>query len=269
MHIYALRSNNLRIYDSLNTINDRAKTPMADMIQHCKKILVILLTTFSMGISAGPEYVPEDPYIEINRASFYFNHMVFSLYVNPATKVYKLFPLPVRESVNNFIQNMRTVPYTINSLLQGKIEQTFRMGLRFLLNSTAGVFGLFDVAAEMGIPEKQESLGDTFYAWGWKESDYVVVPLIGPSTIRDAWGLLGDYFMGPPAYFPPDYWNPYYLTVLVNQNYRAQEVKDLVSIAGVNDYAFIRSGYLQHRYFELTGESMSGDDPEALGGPPD
>lgn len=222
-----------------------------------------------MSVNAGPEYVAEDPYIEINRASFYFNHLVFSLYVNPATKVYKLFPLPVRESVNNFIQNLRTVPYTINSFLQGKIEQTFRMGTRFLLNSTAGIFGLFDVAAEVGLLEKKETLGNTLYAWGWKDSNYFVIPLIGPSTIRDGWGLLGDYFMVPSAYFPPKYWNPYYITMLINQNYRAQEVKDLVSIAGVYDYAFIRSGFIQHRHYELTGETLGGEDPEALGGPPE
>lgn len=239
------------------------------MLHKFKKILALALTVISMNATAACEYVPEDPFIEVNRGIFYFNHMAFSLYVNPAAKVYNLFPLPVKESVNNFIQNLRAVPYTINSLLQGKVSQTFINGTRFLLNSTIGILGLFDVAAEVGLPEKKETLGDTFYAWGWKDSNYVVVPLIGPSTFRDAWGMLGDYFMVPSAYFPPDYWNPYYIMVLVNTNYRAKEVKDLVSIAGVNDYEFIRSGYIQNRHYELTGETLFGGSADELTGPPD
>lgn len=238
------------------------------MLQKFKLILAIMLTIVSTH-AYGVEYFAEDPYIEVNKGIFYFNHMVFALYVKPATRVYNQLPLPVKESVNNFIQNLRTVPYTINSVLQGKMGQALRNGTRLVINSTAGIFGLFDVAAEVGFPEKIETLGDTLYAWGWKESSYFVVPLIGPSTIRDAWGYLGDYFMVPSAYFPPDYWNPYYFAVLINTNYRAKDVQDLVSIAGVNDYDFVRSSYLQHRFYELTGATYFGTSGEELVGPPD
>lgn len=244
------------------------------MLKKLKQTLAIILLLASTSVFAECGYTctyrPEDPLFEPNRVTFYFNHVIFTLYVKPAAVLFDLLPLPVKESVNNFIQNIRMVPYTINSVLQGKIEQGAKNALRLAVNSTLGVGGLFDVAGELGLPEHWESLGNTFYAWGWKESSYLVVPLIGPSTIRDAWGLGGDYFLTPSAYFPPDWWNPYYILILVNTNYRAREVQNLVSIAGVNDYDFERSSYLQHRQYELTGEIPHLDDSGSdLSGPPD
>jgi phospholipid-binding lipoprotein MlaA len=244
------------------------------MLKKLKHSIAIILLLTSTSIFAECSYTctyrPEDPLFEINRTTFYLNHLIFTLYVKPAAAVFDKFPLPVKESVNNFIQNIRMVPYTINSFLQGKIEQTAQNALRLVINTTLGVGGLFDVAAEMGLPEHLETLGDTFYTWGWKESSYLVIPLIGPSTIRDAWGIGGDYFMAPSAYFPAEYWNPYYLMVLINTNYRAKEVRDLVSIAGVNDYDFVRSSYLQHREYELTGEVPHlGNEGSDMSGPPD
>lgn len=240
-------------------------------MQKCKYIIFIFLIAFNSNVHAyTQEYKPEDPLYELNRGIFYFNHALFTLYVKPATKVYNYFPEPVKESANNFIQNIRSVPYTINSILQGKMDLGLRNAARFVLNTTAGIFGLFDVAEQLGLAEAKETFGGTLYQWGWKESSYFVVPLIGPSTIRDTIGMGADYFLAPSAYFPAEYWNPYYLLMLVNTNYRAKEVHDLVSIAGVNDYDFIRSSFLQHRYYELTGEVMGGNDSDAeLSGPPD
>lgn len=241
------------------------------MLFTMKRCIAIILLITSTGVFAECVFVDEDPFNQVNRATFYFNHMIFALYIKPAAAVLDKMPLPAKESLNNFIQNIRTVPYAINGFLQGKIEQGANGTLRFALNTTLGIAGLFDVAAEMGVPEKICTLGDTFYAWGWKESSYCVVPLVGPSTVRDAIGLAGDYFMAPSAYFPPDIWNPYYILVLVNTNYQAKQVQDLVSIAGVNDYDFVRSSYLQHRRYELTGEIAPLRDAQdhVLQGPPE
>lgn len=225
-----------------------------------------------MSAALAVDNLNNDPLSGINRVTFYLNHMAFALYIKPATKVYGVLPLPAKESANNFIQNIRTVPYTANSLLQGKILDAGKGALRFVLNTTLGIFGLFDVAHEIGLPEKIVTFGDTLYVWGWKESSYLVVPLVGPSTIRDTISLVADYFMAPSAYFKPDVWNPYYLTVLVNTNYRAKDVHDLVSIAGVNDYDFVRSSYLQHRQFQLSGKEPdfeNQNDINMLGEPPD
>ncbi|HSX20964.1 MAG TPA: VacJ family lipoprotein [Gammaproteobacteria bacterium] len=244
------------------------------MSHNIKHIIAILLVLCSTSLRAECKYVPEDPYVEVNRVSFYFNHMLFALYIKPATKLYDLLPLPAKEGANNFIQNIRMACYTANSVLQGKFTQAGKGVLRFAVNSTLGIAGLFDVAAEIGLPEKIETMGNTFYKWGWKESSYLVIPLIGPSTIRDGIGIAGDYFINPSAYFPPEYWNPYYVLVLINTNYRAKQIQDLVSIAGVNDYDFVRSSFLQHRHYELTGEALSpessyANDGKDLAGPPD
>lgn len=234
-----------------------------------KRFIAAVCTVCCFNVASAVD-ANADPLGSINRVTFYLNHMAFSLYVKPATKVYGILPPPVIGSVHNFIQNIRTVPYTANNILQGDVITASKSALRFVINTTLGVFGLFDVADELGLPEKISTFGDTMYCWGWKESSYLVVPLVGPSTIRDTFGLLADYFMTPSAYFKPEYWNPYYVTVLVNTNYRAKSVLDLVSIAGVNDYDFVRSSYLQHRQFELTGQVPDTEGlTDMLGEPPD
>lgn len=226
------------------------------MLRVFTRWLVILITLFSMQNAwALDAYDEQDPLRPINQITFYFNQVTFALYIKPATRAYDyVMPYTVKATVHNFIRNIRNVHYTANSILQGKLEQTLKNAVRLVINTTFGVFGLFDVATPMGLPLYKATAGETLYQWGWKKSSYLVVPLVGPSTIRDGLGLIGDYFMSPPAYVKPAPRNIFYTIDLIDIHVNNKDILDLVSIAGVNDYDFVRSSYLQYRYYELTGE---------------
>ncbi len=237
------------------------------LLNKCIVSLVLVLATSSLLATDAID----DPLEGVNRSIYYFNQMAYHLYIKPVAHTYDVvFPVPVKESVHNGIRNMGTVRMVANDMLQGKLCDAWGNGVRFVINSTLGIFGLFDVATPMGWPERKIDLGRTFYAWGWRDSSYFVIPIIGPSTIRDAWGVAGDYFMSPPAYFKPKWRNAYYGVALVDAHHEAQNTEDLIAIAGVNDYDFVRSSFIQHRMFELTGGAAQGDHHgnDMLGEPP-
>lgn len=213
-----------------------------------------------------------DPYEPINRIIFYFNQITFGLYIKPAARAYDvLLPFPVKAAVHNFIINMRTTRYFANDVLQGEFLMAANDAARFILNSTLGIFGLFDVATPIGLKRYSENLGNTLYRWGWKNSNYLIVPLVGPSTVRDAVGLAGDFFLTPPTYFQPKWRDNYYIMVLIEEHHDLHDVEDLIAVAGVNDYDLIRASYMQHRSFELSGGVVPDADQngnDLLGEPP-
>lgn len=225
-----------------------------------------------MNSAIAQEYTTSDPLEPLNRVTFFFNQMTFGLYIKPAARVFDLvLPLPAKESVRNFIINMREPRYFVNNVLQGEVAQAATTVARFVVNSTLGLFGFFDVATPMGLKVQPESLGNTLYKWGWKNSSYFVFPLVGPSTIRDSAGLLGDFYLTPPTYFETKWRDLYYLVVLIQEHHDAKDVEDLLAIAGVNDYDLMRSTYMQHRAFYLSGGELSDSDEQGyylLGEPP-
>ncbi len=196
-----------------------------------------------------------DPLVGYNRVAFVFNNLTNSLYIRPVTKTYdKVVPYPAKQHVHSFVRNILNVPRIADDVLAGEMKQAGQSVLRVLVNSTLGLAGLFDVATPMGISESTNDLGKVLYRWGWKDSSYFVIPLIGPSTVRDGFGVLGNYFMTPSAYFKPKWRNVYYVTTLVDTHRQTEEVQNLIQIAGVNDYDFVRSSFMQHRMYELNGE---------------
>ncbi len=234
------------------------------------RFIVTIFTALFMSAAMAVE--KSDPYEPLNKLVFYFNQITFGLYIKPASRAYDyLLPMPVKASVRNFIINMRTTRYFVNDVLQGEFRMAANDAARFVLNSTLGLFGLFDVATPIGLKFYSENLGNTLYKWGWKNSNYLVIPLVGPSTLRDAVGLGGDFFLTPPTYFQPKWRDNYYITVLIEEHHDSQDIKDLIAIAGVNDYDLIRASYMQHRSFELSGGIVPEIDQKGndlLGEPP-
>jgi phospholipid-binding lipoprotein MlaA len=216
-----------------------------------------------------------DPLEGLNRGIYYFNKLTDSLYIKPATTAYeKVIPYPARISVSNWFNNIAEVPTIINGVLQGKIIQALSDTLRLGINSTLGMFGFFDIATQLSITSHKEDLGKTFYTWGWKNSSYFVIPIIGPSTIRDAVGVTGNLFFMVPTYFKPVWRNSVYVLGLINRRQDLHEIESIVGVAGVEYYNLVRSSYFQHREYELTngavvmpGDPTPGDD--LLGEPPD
>ncbi|MBI5040148.1 MAG: VacJ family lipoprotein [Gammaproteobacteria bacterium] len=158
--------------------------------------IVAMATLCSLGACANtpPQEDVSDPLEPVNRVVDSFNDKVDRAIFKPAAQGYeKVVPATARSSVTNFFGNLGEPLVIVNQLLQGKGKEGVSDTGRFLVNSTIGLFGLFDPASQMGLTKHNEDFGQTFGHWGIGEGWYVVLPLLGPSTVRDTAGKLGDY----------------------------------------------------------------------------
>ena len=131
-----------------------------------------------------------DPLEGINRAIFGFNNVADKIILEPTAKGYKKLPTPVQSGIGNFINNLKLPLVAVNQLLQGQGKNAAESTGRFLVNSTIGIFGLIDVADNLGLEQKEEDFGQTLATWGVGDGFYVVLPLFGPSNLRDTSGML-------------------------------------------------------------------------------
>ena len=150
------------------------------------------------GCAHLPPDDPSDPLEKINRPIYKFNRVADTYVLRPVAKTYVQWtPSPIRTGVSNFLGNLFYPTTIVNDLLQAKFVQTGKDTGRFVLNTTIGIVGLFDVATPLGLPRNDEDLGQTLGYWGVGEGWYLMLPLLGPSTNRDLIGDLGDSFTGP------------------------------------------------------------------------
>ena len=126
----------------------------------------------------------------INRAIFSFNNVADRIILEPVAEGYKKLPSPLQSGMGNFLSNLRAPLVVINQVLQGQGENAIQSTGRFLVNSTVGVFGLIDVAEKIGLEEKEEDFGQTLATWGVGDGFYIVLPLFGPSNLRDTTGMV-------------------------------------------------------------------------------
>ncbi len=198
-----------------------------------------------------------DPIEPLNRVFFDFNQFLDTLLVRPAAELYrKLLPEPVRDSVRNFLRNLGSPVVFFNDLLQGegkRAETTFN---RFLINTTLGVAGLFDVAFDMGHPYHNEDFGQTLAVWGADEGIYLVLPILGPSTTRDATGIVVDIFLDPLTYVAVGYdieewFYPRRIVGGIDARSRNIESLDQLKKESLDFYSLIRSIYQQHRQSQI------------------
>lgn len=213
----------------------------------------------STAVTTEPQ--PEDPWEGFNRKVFAFNDVLDRYALRPVAKGYHtITPDPVEDSVGNFFSNLGEVRTVLNSLLQGKGENASRATSRLLINTTAGVGGLFDVATKIDIQQQEEDFGQTLAAWGWADSRYLVLPLLGPSTLRDTTGLPLNMATYPVTYVDDDK-TRIALSVLRLIDERAGFLDQEDLIQG-DRYRFLRDAYLQSRAFKINDGEL-GDDPFA------
>ena len=138
--------------------------------------------------------ISADPYEGINRKVYAFNNTVDKAIVRPvAVGYHSIVPDPAERSISNFLSNLNEPLYIVNNLLQGKIDRALSSTYRFILNSTIGIGGLFDVAdTYYGVEVANEDLGETLAAWGVKPGPYLMLPFLGPSNARDLLGFIGE-----------------------------------------------------------------------------
>ena len=203
-----------------------------------------------------------DPYEETNRTVHGFNLAVDKALFRPASKGYvTIVPAPMVDSFNYFAENLSMPGVMVDSLLQGKVEQAGTALFRFLVNSTVGFAGLADPASEFNIPKVDTDFGETLHVWGFDEGAYVELPLYGPSTTRDAVGVVVNLFTNPLDYTDPrpaDNLGTYAQIVRrMGDRGRYSDTVDAMLYDSADSYAQLRTLYLQNRRFELEGENTN------------
>lgn len=200
-----------------------------------------------------------DPLEGLNRTIFTVNDKLDTYALKPVAKGYVwVTPQPVRDSVTNFFSNIGDVYIAANNLLQLKITDGVEDIMRIVINTVFGVGGLFDVATLAKLPKHDNDLGLTLGHYGVPAGPYLVLPLFGPSTVRDAVGSIGNYYVNPLSYIHPDglSWALYGLNV-VNTRANLLNAGDVLEGAALDKYSFVRNAYLQRRQYLLSDGKQS------------
>lgn len=232
--------------------------------------VLFLVSCASAGQNPGDSSDVYDPLEGLNRATFEFNYFIDGLLIKPVALMYRDLPPPaVRESVDNFLINLESPVNFANTVLQGDMNQAGNTFMRFLINSTFGVAGLFDVATGWGFPYRQEDFGQTLASWGTGEGGYLVLPILGPSNLRDAAGRVADFFMDPLRYvlLVKNDEEELYMgrAVMTGVSTRARTIAPLDDIEAnsLDYYASLRSLYKQRRDYLIDnkGSRAPGEEP--------
>ncbi|TYT26457.1 VacJ family lipoprotein [Luteimonas viscosa] len=199
-----------------------------------------------------------DPWEKWNRKVHRFNNAVDRTIATPLARAYvKVVPRPVRLGVGNFFNNLGQPVSALNALLQGRPGQAGQSLGRFLLNSTLGIGGLFDPASAANIPNRSEDFGQTLGVWGWKNSRYVELPLFGPRTLRDTFGLVGDAPLSPIRQVEDD-GTRIFLQGLQLVDLRTQLFAlDGMREGATDEYALVRDAWLQRRNYQIQADRRS------------
>ena len=192
---------------------------------------------------------PRDPLEGYNRAMFKFNDTVDQVALKPVATAYKtVTPSFVQTGVGNFFGNLSDVWSAVNNLLQGKGEAGLQDVVRVSMNSTFGLFGLIDIASQAGLPKHNEDFGQTLGWYGVQPGPYVMLPLLGPSTVRDTVALPLDITGDPWRYKDPvSVRNIGTVTRVVDKRAALLDATNLMEAAALDRYEFIRDGFLQAR----------------------
>lgn len=218
-------------------------------------------TTGSPGSDASARN-PVDPFEKFNRTMFNFNDKVDQYALKPAAIVYKrVVPSFMQTGVYNFFGNLGDVWTAANNLLQGRVADGVSDVMRFTINTTFGLAGLIDISSDAGLPKHNQDFGATLGVWGVQSGPYVVLPLLGSSTVRDSAALPADFAGNPWTYVRPDT-TRYLGTALRVIDLRAGvlDASNLIEDAALDRYEFIRDAYLQRRAGKISSNRERGAD---------
>ncbi len=206
----------------------------------------VMLTV--VGCAHTPSSDPQDPFESVNRGIYQFNDALDRYALRPVAKGYSnVTPDPVERSVGHFFDNLFYPTTIVNSYLQAKFHNGTSDVARFIVNSTLGIGGLFDVATGLGLEEHDEDFGQTLGYWGLGQGVYLMLPLLGPSTGRDGIGLIADRFTNPLTYVD-SLAVTFALQALYLVDLRAGLLGFDQSVRNAFDpYLFVRGAYLERR----------------------
>lgn len=227
---------------------------------HFNSRVFVVVTPLFLGLLAGCSIAPEgteihDPYEAVNRQVHDFNKDVDQAVLRPLSRGAAELPVELRQPIVNFSDNAALPGMVLNGLLQGDIAGLTQNTLRFVLNTTVGIGGLFDPAGAIGIAEQSTDFGETLAVWGVPEGAYVELPLLGPSTERDAFGQIVDFVIDPLERWGTreqlDYGTAAYVAEQVIDRGVFGDTVDSLLYESADSYAQARLFYLQNRRFEL------------------
>jgi len=245
-----------------------------------KKILITSLISLMLAtnVSAGTDGENnlskknsgevKDCFESLNRATFKFNQVVDGVILEPIAKAYRVLPSPVRDGTGNALDNLSSLITIPNNILQGDFKKAGVNTGRFILNSTVGIVGIFDVAKKVGFPEyEKEDYGQTLGVMGVGEGCYLVLPVLGPSTVRDTAGSFINIFGGDPWYNASVSGNNEFLSksdyiatkIITGIDFRAKNIDSFENLEknSIDFYASVKSLYLQDRQLKIKNRNKT------------
>jgi phospholipid-binding lipoprotein MlaA len=216
-------------------------------------INLLAMCLFALLLTGCASQANKDPLEGINRGIYKFNDVADKAVFKPVAKGYKaVAPEPVRTGFSNFFNNLRSITNIFNNLLQFKFANAFTETGRFVINTTFGVAGFIDVAGMDKVPVHKEDFGQTLGHWGVGNGAYLVLPFLGPSTLRDTTGLVFDSVTTDPITYTHNIGevrlhNQLRAAQFLDKRTQLLDATDIVDEASLDPYAFMRDAYLQHR----------------------
>lgn len=220
------------------------------------------LVALSAGCATGPNANPKDPLEPMNRKVAMFNDVLDDNVLKPVATGYRDYtPQPVQTGVSNFFRNLSDVLSTLNNGLQLKGHDTAESLMRVTVNSIFGIYGIFDVATEIGLNRHPEDFGQTLGYWGVPDGPYLVLPVLGPSTVRDSSVLPLEFSLDPVSnHNVTAERNAAVAMRIVDKRASFLKTTDLLSGAAIDKYSFTRDSYLQYRRNQVFDGNPPDDD---------
>lgn len=248
---------------------------MINKISKYRLVLGLILLAMLQACATVSHPDPADPWEGMNRDILSFNDQVDKFVLKPVAKGYQwITPEFVDTGISNFFSNLKDIGVSVNGFLQAKPKQGGMDTARFLVNSTAGIGGFIDVATMIDLPKHEEDFAQTLAVWGVPRGPYVVIPLLGPSSVRGVGGYIGDTALHPLTYTL--FFGSTALSTGLSVGLRTVEIIDVradflgaeavASEAAVDRYIFFRSAYMQRRDYLISDGAAQPLDVEGMDG---
>ena len=239
-------------------------------------VIIVLSMVFVTNTNADEKYTANECFEKFSRGTLKFNQAFDKAIFKPIAKGYRVLPQPIRTGTNNFVSNLRSLLSFSNNILQGDFKNAGNTAGRFAINTTVGILGVFDPASKMGFEKKsREDFGQTLGVWGAGTGCYFVLPILGPTTTRDAVGLIGNVFIDPVYHLTHNSetdivvgnenlseHNYYYYRGTDAVDFRSKNIESFDSLEenSIDFYASLKSLYLQNRQQRILNSPISNKD---------
>ena len=246
------------------------------MLKRLKVILIVMVFSsivYMPQLMAKEEYTANECFEKFSRGTLKFNQGLDRALFKPIAKGYRALPVPIRTGTGNFVSNLRSLLTFSNNILQGDFGAAGNTAGRFAVNTTVGILGIFDPATKLGLEKRgKEDFGQTLGVWGASTGCYFVLPILGPTTTRDALGMVGNVFIDPVYQLTHNTetdivvgnenlseHNYYYYKGTDAVDFRSKNIETLDSLEknSIDFYASVKSLYLQNRSQKILNEAAT------------